>query len=141
MRNGILLAEDTPQNIMTLFNSSTLEDAFLILSQRQLDEADVTVQQVGHNSESEQTTRRDQSFAEQNPQGILEKLLFTSKNRMKALLTKNVLQIFRQKMLVWTIRECKGTNNDRLSFLFQFFHSAIFVSINTMQQLLFGYRK
>lgn len=35
MRNGVLLAEDTPNNIMRQYEVSSVEDAFLILSQRQ----------------------------------------------------------------------------------------------------------
>lgn len=112
MRNGILLAEDAPQNIMTMFNSSTLEDAFLILSQKQgqSEEADNTLMRIANNSESEDTSetaeskdaeklklRRNRSFAEQKPPGFLGKLQFTSKSRMKALLTKNFLQLIRQK--------------------------------------------
>lgn len=111
MRNGILLAEDTPQNIMTMFNTSTLEDAFLILSQKQgeSEEADNTLMRVGNNSESDTSEaaeikdseklklRRHRSFAEQKAPGLLGKLSFTSKTRMKALLTKNFLQLIRQK--------------------------------------------
>ncbi len=118
MRNGILLAEDTPQNIMTTFNTTTLEDAFLILSQKQgeSEEADNTLMRITNNSESEDTTeatetkdaerkkeqiRRNMSFAEQKPPGLLGKLRFTSKSRMKALLTKNFLQLIRQKAYVF----------------------------------------
>ncbi|KAG4079241.1 hypothetical protein HA402_006964 [Bradysia odoriphaga] len=111
MRNGILLAEDTPQNIMTMFNTSTLEDAFLILSQKQgeSEEADNTLMRMTNTSESDTSEtaetkdseklklRRNKSFAEQKPSGILGKLCFTSKSRMKALLTKNFLQLIRQK--------------------------------------------
>lgn len=35
MRNGVLLAEDTPDNIMQRYEVSTVEEAFLILSQKQ----------------------------------------------------------------------------------------------------------
>lgn len=112
MRNGILLAEDAPQNIMTMFNSSTLEDAFLILSQKQgqSEEADNTLMRIANNSESDDTSetaatkdadklksRRNLSFAESKRPGFLGKLAFTSKTRMKALLTKNLLQLIRQK--------------------------------------------
>lgn len=48
MRNGILLAEDSPENIMRAFQTATLEDAFLILSQKQgmSEEADNTLQNM-----------------------------------------------------------------------------------------------
>ena len=123
MRNGILLAEDSPENIMTMFNSSTLEDAFLILSQKQgqSEEADNTLRGIieavdvqdieGEDQHAAQAAaaakatemgagrerlRRNMSFAEQKPPGLWGKLLFTSKTRMTALMTKNVLQIIRQ---------------------------------------------
>lgn len=165
MRNGILLAEDSPDNIMKAFNTSSLEDAFLILSQKQgqSEEADNTLLKMITNdtpptssaastsgtiapsssekSPSSATTtipspsaaaaaavalpvsavssdlthsmpkmdveylagqdrylRRNKSFAEQKPPGFLSKLQFTSTTRMKALLTKNVLQLVRQMM-------------------------------------------
>lgn len=127
MRNGILLAEDSPQNIMAMFQSTTLEEAFLILSQKQgqSEEADNTLQKMITDNQAnlpeidltevddakkhqeanddpmenvarERYLRRNMSFAEQKPPGLWGKLLFTSKSRMKALLTKNVLQLIRQ---------------------------------------------
>lgn len=142
MRNGILLAEDSPENIMKAFNTPTLEEAFLILSQRQgqSEEADNTLQkmltdastakaasiaataeaarqskdaadaleegmmggkqlpklQVELLSGQEQYLRRNMSFAEQKPPGFWGKMQITSKSRMKALFSKNVLQLIRQ---------------------------------------------
>lgn len=127
MRNGILLAEDSPQNIMAMFQSTTLEEAFLILSQKQgqSEEADNTLQKMITDNKAnlpetdvtevddakkhqeanddsmeivarERYLKRNMSFAEQKPPGLWGKLLFTSKSRMKALLTKNVLQLIRQ---------------------------------------------
>lgn len=48
MRNGILLAEDTPQNILTKFEAETLEDAFLQLCVKHglSDEANQNLQHV-----------------------------------------------------------------------------------------------
>lgn len=119
MRNGILLAEDSPTNILSTFGTTTLEDAFLILSQNQgqSEEADVTIRKVTDDSipsikagsDSIQDLekndekppirdrcRRNKSFAEQKPKGLMGKLTFTSKIRMKALLLKNFLQLIRQ---------------------------------------------
>ncbi|EDX03852.1 GD22635 [Drosophila simulans] len=48
MRNGVLLAEDTPTNIMIKFGTQSIEDAFLILSQRQGNE-DELAQIMDHN--------------------------------------------------------------------------------------------
>lgn len=143
MRNGILLAEDTPTNIMQRFNCDNLEDAFLILCQKHgsSEEADTTMgrasgqkflQNVSNQMQqgSYQSTdcksdvktkdatkepstnkhdsgtqteipakgkiKRNLSFHEQKPDTLIGKLTFTSQIRMKALLTKNLLQLIRQ---------------------------------------------
>lgn len=48
MRNGILLAEDSPQNILARFEVTTLEDAFLSLCLKHgvSDEADHSLKQI-----------------------------------------------------------------------------------------------
>lgn len=151
MRNGILLAEDTPANIMQKFNCDNLEDAFLILCQKHgtSEEADTTLGRIAgqkflhaatqqqqstqethqsvdsktecakskDNSTTNTTTtttgntksdevqtnkplkrkiKRNLSFHEQKPDTLIGKLTFTSQIRMKALLTKNLLQLIRQ---------------------------------------------
>lgn len=141
MRNGILLAEDTPANIMQRFNCDNLEDAFLVLCQKHgtSEEADTTLgrvagqkalQQHSQQSDTLQTVqqkkesvkshdtkdpsmvkgddthttdipikrklKRNLSFHEQKPDTLIGKLTFTSQIRMKALLTKNLLQLIRQ---------------------------------------------
>lgn len=143
MRNGILLAEDTPTNIMQRFNCDNLEDAFLVLCQKHgsSEEADTTmgraagqkflqnvstnqVQQGSYHQtdcksdvktkETKESStnkhdsgtqteipaksklKRNLSFHEQRPDTLIGKLTFTSQIRMKALLTKNLLQLIRQ---------------------------------------------
>lgn len=143
MRNGILLAEDTPTNIMLRFNCDNLEDAFLVLCQKHgsSEEADTTISRASgqkfsqnvsiqmqqssyqstdcksdgkvketkeceiskHDSgtqtdipSSKGKLKRNLSFHEQRPNTLLGKLTFTSQIRMKALLTKNLLQLIRQ---------------------------------------------
>lgn len=130
MRNGILLAEDTPTNIMQKYGCDNLEDAFLVLCQQHgaSEEADTTLGRVGgqkflaaievqsattessanEKKEKESTTdadattnvkrklKRNLSFHEQKPDSLIGKLTFTSQIRMKALLTKNLLQLIRQ---------------------------------------------
>lgn len=143
MRNGILLAEDTPTNIMLKFNCDNLEDAFLVLCQKHgtSEEADTTMGRAAgqkflenvstlmqqgsyEQSESKQDVKakevkesstskidteipqtdiptkgklkRNLSFHEQKPDTLIGKLTFTSQIRMKALLTKNLLQLIRQ---------------------------------------------
>lgn len=131
MRNGILLAEDTPANILQKFGAANLEDAFLVLSQKQgiSEEADTTLgrasgqkaleaiefhseNQTCKRNEKEQEAarkpthqsadapksklKRNLSFRETKPDGLIGKLTFTSQIRMKALLMKNILQLIRQ---------------------------------------------
>lgn len=72
------------------------EPAAAVVAEKQLeakstlDEADLKA--ISH----ERYLRRNMSFAEQKPPGLWGKLVFTSKSRMKALLTKNILQLVRQ---------------------------------------------
>lgn len=128
MRNGILLAEDTPANILQKFGTDNLEEAFLLLSQKQgvSEEADTTLgraagqraldaieihseNQASKRNEKEQEAakepatseapsplKRNLSFREKKPDGLIGKLTFTSQIRMKALLMKNLLQLIRQ---------------------------------------------
>lgn len=114
MRNGILLAEDSPRNILTQFECSSLEDAFLILSQKQgkSEEADTTLRRVEMATNpsidiitdekavdgvpKKSPLKRNLSFQETKRPGIVGKFQITSKSRMKALMTKNILQLIRQ---------------------------------------------
>ncbi|KAH8269333.1 hypothetical protein KR018_004616 [Drosophila ironensis] len=112
MRNGVLLAEDTPTNIMIKFGTQSIEDAFLILSQRQGNEDDL-VQIMDHNKNQalpaaalapEVIDTHDPGVAsekepipyEEAPNENRKKLFFTTKGRIKALMTKNFVQLFRQ---------------------------------------------
>uniref|UniRef100_A0A182JPM5 Uncharacterized protein n=1 Tax=Anopheles christyi TaxID=43041 RepID=A0A182JPM5_9DIPT len=121
MRNGILLAEDTPTNILERFSCTTLEEAFLNLCQKH-----------GPSEEADRTTHQTQTLRaiagapdlkkvipslgtnEQKAQGgggggglfaekrkpltstIKELVSFTSRRRMNALLSKNFMQMVRQ---------------------------------------------
>lgn len=128
MRNGILLAEDTPVNIMQKYGRENLEDAFLVLCQNHgtSEEADTTVGRVSgqrymnnaiaaqsleagriqkrdvesnsgiQNENAPITTKPKLAFEEPKPDSLLRKLSFTTQIRMKALLTKNLLQLIRQ---------------------------------------------
>lgn len=111
MRNGILLGEDSPENIMEMFNCTTLEDAFLQLCTKQgdLDKED-TIQTTG-NFTTQMMSNIEQDSQFNNPykdsekisikesskrKKLIDKLKFTTKTRMKALLTKNFIQFIRQ---------------------------------------------
>ncbi|KAH8282766.1 hypothetical protein KR054_009621 [Drosophila jambulina] len=111
MRNGVLLAEDTPTNIMIKFGTQSIEDAFLILSQRQGNE-DELAQIMDHNKNQalptavlppevidthEPTTPEKPPIPfEEPPNENRKKVFFTTKGRVKALMTKNFVQLFRQ---------------------------------------------
>lgn len=114
MRNGILLAEDSPPNILRTLNCNSLEDAFLALCMRQgnSEEADATFTRAdsirrrlpqGEQDPEEvkgfpkkKPVARNQSFQETKEIGLKGSCQITTKKRMKALLTKNILQMIRQ---------------------------------------------
>ncbi|XP_017062990.1 ABC transporter G family member 20 [Drosophila eugracilis] len=111
MRNGVLLAEDTPNNIMIKFGTQSIEDAFLILSQRQGNEDDLA-QIMDHSKNQalptavlppevidthEPNTQEKQPIPFEEPLNEnRKKVFFTTKGRVKALMTKNFVQLFRQ---------------------------------------------
>lgn len=125
MRNGILLAENTPQHILAKYNAETLEDAFLQLCHKHgvSDEANQSLQNVttynnsnmelehGSDVEKKEIKRKNSIESnhsdtpccvgvsdklEYNKKSLVKRLQLTTKRRMKALLTKNYLQILRQ---------------------------------------------
>lgn len=112
MRNGILLAEDSPQNILIQFNKPTLEDAFLVLSQKQgkSEEASETLDRIesartiGQIETTENTIELNQinnnEKLEDNKikinKTIPGRLQLTTTARLKTLIGKNILQLIRQ---------------------------------------------
>ncbi len=122
MRNGILLAEDTPQNILATYEAETLEDAFLQLCVKHgvSDEVTHDLHQVqSHDSvkqltdENEEKQGKRKNSVESNDsdtaccvgvkdnldcskKSLVKRLQITTKRRMKALLAKNFLQLLRQ---------------------------------------------
>jgi hypothetical protein len=123
MRNGILLAEDSPQNILARYEVASLEDAFLQLCMKHgvSDEADQNLRhvravnnQITDGSEKIAATdstavkRRNSIDSDKSDaccggvgdidckKSLMKKLQFTTKRRMKALLAKNFLQMIRQ---------------------------------------------
>ncbi|XP_017854545.2 ABC transporter G family member 20 [Drosophila busckii] len=111
MRNGVLLAEDTPTNIMIKFGTQSIEDAFLLLSQRQGNEDEL--QQILDHSKTqalpaailppevidvhEPTNDEKPPIPYEEPATEnRKKVFFTTKGRIKALMTKNFVQLFRQ---------------------------------------------
>lgn len=123
MRNGILLAEDTPQNILTTYEAETLEDAFLQLCVKHgvSDEANHqnlhqvhtdSIKPLTDGSEMKQEVKRKNSIESNDSttpccvgvgdsldcskKSLVKRLQITTKRRMKALLAKNFLQLLRQ---------------------------------------------
>ena len=120
MRNGILLAEESPDNIMLRFESSSIEEAFLILSQKQGD-ADVILPHGNNHSQpaaimpsSVQVVDTETNIItphlqtakcmdvnkspnyEETESDNKKSMFFTTRGRIKALMTKNFVQLFRQ---------------------------------------------
>jgi hypothetical protein len=118
MRNGILLAEDSPQSILDTYQVDTLENAFLQLCVKHgvSDEANDnlknvdTYQSTTDASDQQKSQRRRKNSIESNnsntpccgtdmdcsKKSILKRLQITTKRRMRALLAKNFLQMLRQ---------------------------------------------
>ncbi|EDW76377.1 uncharacterized protein Dwil_GK15422 [Drosophila willistoni] len=112
MRNGVLLAEDTPTNIMIKFGTQSIEDAFLILSQRQGNEDElVQILDQNRNQASVPTATLPTEVIDTHEPNTMEKppfrhevvesenrkkIFFTTKGTIKALMTKNFVQLFRQ---------------------------------------------
>lgn len=112
MREGRLLAEESPGRLLTLFQTDSLEDVFLALSKRQeegrLDEVNfdnvaddqnntvipytgststVATFDISHGSTDVLTNKK--------PPKIVKTVGTISKNRLKALLDKNWKQFYR----------------------------------------------
>lgn len=144
MRKGVLLAEDTPENIMLRFEVNSIEDAFLILSQKQGDNdvIEAALAQLPSNQQHAsnaicngvevidassivQPTEKanmETNIVKPPLQGVVEenenqkKFFFTTKGRIKALMTKNFVQLFRQPRYV---TKKKGMHS--LQFILIFF--------------------
>lgn len=97
MRNGVLIAEDSPENILRSTESMNLEDAFLRLSERQEIDSeykivsenfeDIEMNELGVNPLKSQLKdeRKRKHFGKAQKESTI----------MKALLTKNLLQLHR----------------------------------------------
>lgn len=120
MRNGILLAEDSPHNMLSRFGVDSLEDAFLQLCMRHgvSDEVSQNLTQVhthsnqitdGTDPATTAAKRRNSVDSDKSEaccggvgdincskKSFVKNLQFTTKRRMKALLAKNFLQMVRQ---------------------------------------------
>ncbi|XP_004530724.1 ABC transporter G family member 23 [Ceratitis capitata] len=127
MRNGVLLAEDTPVNIMIKFECNSIEDAFLILSQKQGDSDIIqpnavnsaqtpaimhSVEVIESSSPEPNDTCKKPPLVDENENKTQptvstvhgheeetenkKRIFFTTRGRIKALMTKNFVQLFRQ---------------------------------------------
>lgn len=86
MRNGSLIGEDTPQNILEKFEISTLEEAFYKLCQDQefgRTESSQLISPETYDEASTSRTARRKSLAPSNA------------NKIRALINKNVIQVVR----------------------------------------------
>lgn len=96
MRGGLLLAEDSPNNILRRFQVDSLEDAFLALSKKQeidiLDnENSIELREISSVQAIESEDVNEYTEKEYN-----NNLSYKSVIRMKSLLIKNIIQMSRQ---------------------------------------------
>lgn len=97
MRNGILLAEDSPANIITRFQVESLEEAFLQLSLKQ--ESDLDAIASGSNMEIIANNENDiEVITSSQPELVETKNKSNYGRKMKALLNKNLMQLLRQRL-------------------------------------------
>lgn len=94
MRGGVLLAEDSPQNVLNRFKVSSLEDVFLLLCQKQGSEEGKGIIQ-GRRSVD---VSKIKIWATSKTKKATRKTNILSRSKMKALITKNYLQLVRQPL-------------------------------------------
>lgn len=99
MRGGLLLAEDSPANILRRFQVDSLEDAFLALSKKQ----EIDIVDNENNIELREISSVQAVDTEDNKKYNNTENLSNNNNlsyktviRMKSLLIKNIIQMSRQ---------------------------------------------
>jgi ABC-type multidrug transport system ATPase subunit len=87
MRKGLLVAEDTPYNLLTKFNTDSLEEAFLKLSEQQ----EIDIKSFGKPSRKYARLDSNQSTLTRRVRnaGVV------NKNKLRALVDKNTTQLIR----------------------------------------------
>lgn len=98
MRGGLLLAEDSPANILRRFQVDSLEDAFLALSKKQEidivdNENNIELREISsvHARDTEDNNKYNNTEHLSN-----NNLSYKTAIRMKSLLIKNIIQMSRQ---------------------------------------------
>lgn len=97
MRNGVLLAEDSPSNILQRFQVDNLQDAFLQLSTKQQDNLNESTESETQIEFTEINTNQDNAVITEE-QNVNTSTKYGIK--MKALVNKNLIQMLRQPALV-----------------------------------------
>lgn len=97
LRNGIIVAEDTPANLLNQFATDNLENAFLVLCKRQGEEHSVVskslnISELFEPRQKEEVHRRTLPEHETSKSKNLLRKIYV----MKALTTKNFIQAFRR---------------------------------------------
>lgn len=97
MRNGTLLAEDSPTNIITRFHVESLEEAFLQLALKQESNLNTiaieNAVEITENHENDIQVITDNVSDHEDP-----KMENNYSTKMKALLNKNMMQLIRQRL-------------------------------------------
>lgn len=96
MRGGLLLAEDSPSNILRRFQVDSLEDAFLALSKKQEidivdNENNIELREITNIQAIETEDNNEYPEHETNDNHSFKTII-----RMKSLLIKNIIQMSRQ---------------------------------------------
>lgn len=96
MRNGILLAEESPRNIMERYQCDTLEDAFLKLCVKRgaSEDAEESFQLIRSEDDMATIENNNNNDSESTVVDLPKRKIF-NKRTMKALMYKNLLQFMR----------------------------------------------
>lgn len=94
MRNGKILHEDSPQHLMTKYNTDSLDECFLLISHEQENSCATTEYQLNNENSSNERTILKKGHNKQT--SIFDILQFTTKLKMKALIMKNYWHISRK---------------------------------------------
>lgn len=133
MRNGVLLAEDSPSNILQRFQVDNLQDAFLQLSTKQQNNLNESIESETQIEFTDINTNQDNAIIIED-----QKVNTGAKYgiQMKALVNKNMIQMLRQPALVSLI-----VYNYSLLILhyFQWINSRSFSTISSTISVLLMY--
>lgn len=93
MRNGKVLIEDSPQQIMIKYNTDNLDECYLLISHEQEQQNSLATENHIINENADGKIILNKDYKETSIFGMLP---YTSKSKLKALIMKNYWHLTRQ---------------------------------------------